>query len=190
MIDHMDPGDRVQIPTVEGPRDLPTYATVVGPDPDNEGYTVVQTDFPVMGEYLHSIEDTDIELSETAARMPAGLPPSRDLADGLRGYEWIPPEIASQVPDLYATEDVATAQKVMWLHFYTPSMDWYIAEMTDGFGFGYADLGDAQNAEWGDVDLNEMRDLVIQIPGGALQIVERDLLWTPVAFELIEKQRR
>lgn len=53
-------GDRVIVPTVSGPRNVPTYATVIGPDPDNAGYVLVSTDLPVMGEHVHSIDPDDI----------------------------------------------------------------------------------------------------------------------------------
>lgn len=51
---------RVLVPTVEGDRRAPTYATWIGPDPDNPGFVLVYTDRPVMGEHLHSIQTTDI----------------------------------------------------------------------------------------------------------------------------------
>ncbi|MGH8940511.1 MAG: hypothetical protein ACRDV2_14370 [Actinomycetes bacterium] len=53
-------GQRVLIPTVEGDRRIPTYATVLGPDADNPGFVLVHTGWPVMGEHLHSIETADI----------------------------------------------------------------------------------------------------------------------------------
>lgn len=184
-------GDRVQIPTVEGPRNLPTYATVIGADPDNDGYTMVRTDFPVMGEYEHSIEDADVERNDAAAKAPTGLPPARVLADTLRGHEFLSAEIAAYVPDLYATEDTPTDDKIVHLHFFTASMDWYVAEVDDdlSLGFGYANLGNDQNAEWGYVDLIEMGDLVIEHANGLLQIVERDLNWLPKPFGQIEGTR-
>lgn len=187
------PGQRVQIPTVEGPRDLPTYATVIGPDEDNPGHTRVRTDWPVMGEYEHSIEDADVEVNEAAERAVAGLPPSRALADQMRGYEFLPADLLATVPGLYTTENVPIADKVIHLHFFTGGMDWYVAEVDKedlSLGFGYANLGDPQNAEWGYVDLIEMGDLVIRHPSGLLQIVERDLHWTPRPFGTIEKENR
>ncbi len=44
--------------------------------------------------------------------------------------------------------------------------------------FGYVNLGDPQNAEWGYMDLNELRDLLVHVRGMPLY-VERDLHWTP-----------
>lgn len=59
-------GARVQIPTVSGPRNVPTFATVIGPDPDNTGHVLVRTDIPVMGEHVHSIEASDVVTLPTA----------------------------------------------------------------------------------------------------------------------------
>lgn len=53
-------GERVLVPTVEGDRRTPCYATLIGPDPDNSGFVLVVTDRAVMGEKLHSIETDDI----------------------------------------------------------------------------------------------------------------------------------
>ncbi|MGH3997297.1 MAG: hypothetical protein ACRDTJ_07520 [Pseudonocardiaceae bacterium] len=53
-------GRRVLVPTIEGDRRTPTYATLIGPDPDSPGFVLVHTDRPVMGERLHSIETADI----------------------------------------------------------------------------------------------------------------------------------
>jgi hypothetical protein len=58
--DHPTPGMRVTVPTVAGPRNVPTFATVVGPDPDNAGHVIVTTDIPVMGERTHSIPTEDV----------------------------------------------------------------------------------------------------------------------------------
>lgn len=53
-------GTRVEVPTIEGPRNTITLATVLGEDIDNPGHTLVHTDNPVMGMHIHSIENDDL----------------------------------------------------------------------------------------------------------------------------------
>ena len=58
--------------------------------------------------------------------------------------------------------------------------DWYVAELDDESweAFGYANLGDPQNAAWGYSSLPELEGVVVA-PGF---VVERDLLWGPRAL--------
>jgi hypothetical protein len=66
------------------------------------------------------------------------------------------------IPKLYETEGVPCKDKLIhevWVHgpsqFY-----WLIAEMgDDGLAFGYANLNDDQNAEWGYIDTNELKSV-------------------------------
>lgn len=53
-------GRQVIIPTIEGDRAEPTYATVRGMDADNYGHIIVATKRPVMGSRHHSIAISDI----------------------------------------------------------------------------------------------------------------------------------
>jgi Protein of unknown function (DUF2958) len=101
-------------------------------------------------------------------------------ADALRGHDWLPDRL-DPIPDLYATESTPLAEKLLHLHFFVGACDWYVAEL-DGdhrIAFGYVNLGDDQNAEWGYMDLTEMRGIVVRHPSGLPLIVERDLDWTP-----------
>jgi hypothetical protein len=94
-----------------------------------------------------------------------------------RGHDFLPGwEDLTAIPQLYATEDVPLADKVIHLHFFLGSCDWYIAEIDDGswLAFGYANLGDPQNAEWGYVSLPELEAVRV-----GPWVVERDLAWTP-----------
>ncbi len=54
------------------------------------------------------------------------------------------------IPRLYTTEKIGSKDKIVHLHFFIGGCDWYVAEF-DGeeLFFGYANLNDAQNAEWG-----------------------------------------
>ena len=81
----------------------------------------------------------------------------------------------SQIPRLYASENVPTKDKQIFMHFFVGTCDWYAAEFDgeDTF-FGFAILnGDHQNSEWGYFSLLEMKALKI---GGWLE-VDRDLHW-------------
>jgi hypothetical protein len=88
---------------------------------------------------------------------------------------------------LQATEHVTLAQEVVHLHFFIGACDWYVAELDDGSweAFGYADLGDPQNAEWGYFSLPELEAVVV----GPGLVVERDLDWTPQPFSAVTGRR-
>jgi hypothetical protein len=75
------------------------------------------------------------------------------------------------IPRLYGTEHIPL----------------FIAE-TDGCDicFGFAMLGDMQNAEWGYISLNELKS--IRVAGGFE--VDNDLYWTPKAASEVEIIRR
>jgi hypothetical protein len=97
-----------------------------------------------------------------------------------RGHDFYPPtEQATAIPALYGTEDTAAGEKVLHLHYFAAACDWWIAEYdpATGTAFGYACLGDPQNAEWGYVSLAHLEQ--VSVRSGFL-IVERDLHWTPV----------
>ena len=72
------------------------------------------------------------------------------------------PQQLAGIPGLYKTEDISIDDKIIYLHFFIGRCDWYIAEFdgTDIF-FGYANLGDPQNAEWGYISLQELKDINI-----------------------------
>lgn len=111
----------------------------------------------------------------------------------LRGHKLLPSDhILKTIPALYATERIRLAEKVIHLHFFVGACDWYLAEIdhTDlRTGFGYVNLGDPQNAEWGYFDLNELASVAVRHPSGLPLVVERDLLWSPRAFASIEVLR-
>jgi hypothetical protein len=95
-----------------------------------------------------------------------------------RGHDFYPP-VASAIPALYGTEATPARGKVLHLHYFAAACDWWIAEYdpATGTAFGYACLGDPQNAEWGYLHLPELEQ--VNAASGLL-IVERDLHWTPV----------
>ena len=97
-----------------------------------------------------------------------------------RGHGFLPDrEALTAIPLLRATELVALPEKVIELHFFIGGCDWYAAELDDDTweAFRYANLGDAQNAEWGHFSLPELEAVVV----GPGFVVERDLAWTPRA---------
>jgi hypothetical protein len=80
----------------------------------------------------------------------------------------------SEVPKLYANEHIPLKETVVHLHFFISGCDWFITEF-DGKEtmFGYAILGgDYINAEWGYMNLEEMKAINI---GGTE--IECDLYW-------------
>lgn len=89
-----------------------------------------------------------------------------------------------KIPKLYATEEIKAADKIIVMHFFIGGCDWYIAEFDgeDTF-FGYAILNsDTQNAEWGYVNLSELKNLKVH----GIEI-DRELNWTPKKASKIPK---
>ncbi|WP_327393787.1 DUF2958 domain-containing protein (plasmid) [Streptomyces sp. NBC_01186] len=89
----------------------------------------------------------------------------------IRGHDFYPPEgILSQIPPLYATEDVPLLDTEVHLHYFAGGMDWYVAELDpeSGLAFGWACITDG---EWGYFTLPEIEELRIQ----GLFVIERDL---------------
>jgi hypothetical protein len=94
-------------------------------------------------------------------------------------------ERLSQIPRLYQTEEIPLKEKVVYLHFFVASCDWYIVEFNgaDTF-FGYAILNnDYQMAEWGYISFQELKDLKAH---GWLEIdCELEVWWhNPKACEI------
>jgi len=66
-----------------------------------------------------------------------------------------------QIPRLYDTEETPLADKLIYLHFFIGSCDWYITEYDgEDIFFGYAMLGgDPVNAEWGYISFSELQNI-------------------------------
>lgn len=108
-----------------------------------------------------------------------------------RGHAFYPTaDELQRIPALYATETQRTPDKVVWLHYFVASSDWWLIEYDpdDRIGFGYVCLGgDEQSAEWGNVSLAELERIFREgqfhrTGAGRIVprlIVERDLHWTP-----------
>jgi len=97
-----------------------------------------------------------------------------------RGHRFYPTkEELRATPPLYDTDGKPTAEKIVTLHYFTGSADWWIVELDpeEMIGFGYACLGDPSMAEWGYVSLPELEELNVRHPQGFDIIVERDLHW-------------
>lgn len=97
-----------------------------------------------------------------------------------RGYDFYALELA-KLPDLYDTEEIEAAEKMILAHFFIGGSDWWIVELdkSDGMMFGYVRMNnDDQNSEWGYSDLVALESL--QLDNG--MVIERDLHWTPTKF--------
>ncbi|WP_248582008.1 DUF2958 domain-containing protein [Nocardioides sp. InS609-2] len=113
-------------------------------------------------------------------------------ADDLRGHDFYPSEdVLDTIPRLYATEDTSLWEKTVHLHYFVGACDWYIAELGEDrrIAFGYVNMGDPQNAEWGYIDLVELRQIVVDTRHGFSVVVERDLHWTPTVFGDVNDRR-
>ncbi len=92
----------------------------------------------------------------------------------------------ARLPNLYETEEVAARDKLIHMHFFLGGCDWYVAEygQADRLFFGYAILNeDLQNAEWGYMSFDELRD--VRTPRGIE--VDRDLHWRIRKASEVEK---
>ena len=98
-------------------------------------------------------------------------------------------ERLTKIPRLYETEHVPLKDKVIYLHFFIGSCDWYVAEY-DGVDlfWGYAILNDDhQCAEWGYISFTELKEIKIK---GWLEIdCEREEFWRVRKASEIERIR-
>ena len=100
---------------------------------------------------------------------------------------WNDPKQAEleQLPNLYDAEDVEAMDKIIFMHLFIGGCDWYIAEYdpNERLFFGFAILnGGLDNAEWGYISLDELRQIKI----GWLEI-DRDLHWKPRRAEEVKQ---
>ena len=96
----------------------------------------------------------------TRHRSTTGSPLERHRT--VRGNDFYPPaDKLAAIPRLYGTEPVPTGDKTIWLHYFAGPCDWWIAEYdpASGGAFGYACLGDPDNAEWGYTNLADLEAL-------------------------------
>ncbi|EKD39360.1 MAG: hypothetical protein ACD_75C00434G0010 [uncultured bacterium] len=91
-------------------------------------------------------------------------------------------ERLDKIPRLYETEKVSVENKLIYLHFFIGSCDWYIAEYDgDDIFFCYAILnGDLDCAEWGYVSFAELRE--IRVKGWCEVDCELEEIWRVKRF--------
>ena len=80
----------------------------------------------------------------------------------------------AEIPRLYETENTPLEDKLIYLHFFIASSDWYIVEFDgDDIFWGFVILGgDYLNAEWGYIPFSELREINVR----GLEI-DCDLYW-------------
>lgn len=112
-----------------------------------------------------------------------------------RDHNFLPDDI-SHIPVLYETEEVEADDKIIHLHFHIPhsmqAFDWWIAELRpeENLAFGYACLnGDAQNAEWGYINLEELENILASRPEPVVVVREVDFVPKPW-HEVLEGWKR
>lgn len=69
-----------------------------------------------------------------------------------------------KIPRLYKTEHIPLQDKLIYLHFFIGSSDWYVAEYDgDDTFFGYVILNsDLECAEWGYFSFSELKAIRVQ----------------------------
>ena len=67
----------------------------------------------------------------------------------------------SKIPRLYETEHIPLQDKLIYLHFFIGSCDWYVAEYDgEDLFWGFVILNDDfQNAEWGYISFSELKSI-------------------------------
>lgn len=92
----------------------------------------------------------------------------------------------AQLPKLYDTESTPPVDKIIYLHFFIFGSDWFITEFDgDDIFYGYAILnGDLQNAEWGYISFNELKQ--INIDGVE---IDCEINWKPRSFSKVIKNK-
>lgn len=90
----------------------------------------------------------------------------------------------SDIPQLHETEAVPLRDKVIHVHFFIGSCDWYIAEFDqEDLFFGFAIINnDYEMAEWGYVSFQELVEINIH----GIQ-VDCESSWTKCKASEIEK---
>lgn len=92
--------------------------------------------------------------------------------------------IMTEMPKTYETENIATDDKIVYLHYFYGESDWYIVEKDmepDQLqAFGYVILnGDLQNAKWGYINIEEIKET---------NRVELDFYFEPIKFGELKKK--
>ena len=91
------------------------------------------------------------------------------------------------LPALYSTEHIPLQDKLIRLHFFIGSCDWWICEGDgDDLLWGFVILNnDYQNAEWGYISYSSLKDINIR----GLEI-ENDLYWKVRPAREVDKIRK
>lgn len=75
-----------------------------------------------------------------------------------------PKERLASIPKLYGTQQIPLKEKLVYLHFFIGSCDWYVCEFDgDDTFWGFVILnGDLFNAEWGYFSYSELKAVRVQ----------------------------
>jgi len=99
-----------------------------------------------------------------------------------RRHKLLPKSIANKIPKLYATEEIKSKDKKIYVKFFSPysNYTWYVAEYDgkDTF-FGFVN---GAYPEWGYFSLSELANA----NRNGLPLVERDKYFNPKKFSSIK----
>lgn len=108
----------------------------------------------------------------------------------LRDHEFYP-ATSETIPPLYATEEIALDQKVVYARYYVQGGigEWFVMELdrqdeTQMLAFGW---GEITNGELGYFDLISLESLRIDHPAAPPIIVVRDTEWSPRPWSEVER---
>ena len=103
------------------------------------------------------------------------------------------------LPRLYETDKIPVKDKLIHMHFFIGGCDWYVAEFDgEDLFFGFVNLNDPLNAEWGFFSLTELKSIMVQTPlrdaltgevlGAGVVEIDRDLHWEVRPFSEVHWQ--
>jgi len=75
---------------------------------------------------------------------------------GLKEFQWVLQDLLEAVKDLPSRAPDKGGDTMVYLHYFYGSADWYIQEKDGDILYGFANIGDDQNAEFGTVYLKDL----------------------------------
>lgn len=110
--------------------------------------------------------------------------------------------LLARIPRLHSGEQIPVRDKLIHLHFHLDGCHWYVAEYDGKEVFwGFVNLNDPTNAEWGYFTFSELHDTVVDIalyftfhqadtldqthPTDLPREIEWDHAWVPIPFREI-----
>lgn len=113
------------------------------------------------------------------------MPLPAEINKRRRGHNFYPPKkVRDEIPGEGGTR--GESDPTVYIHYFgIPAIDVYVTELDPetGYAHGYTIMNDPQNAEWGDIYLPELEEIVY----GPGYVIERDCWFDPTPASQIDK---